>query len=162
MSGIEKPIDGRTKEGKALKAALADVKAEQTSEPTEDVIEYTPTPKKKRMPIHQHRDILAVPNMPADKKARWVLDRENRLQIFQDAGYQFVDQEDVEVGDRKVEGSREVGDVVCIRGTDDGCRLYLMAIDRELFDSDQLAKSEKLDAVDQELQANVLKKDAVH
>jgi hypothetical protein len=119
------------------------------------------TSKPKRLPIHSHRDILTVANLPDDKHGRWVLDRENRIQIFQEAGYNFVTSKGLVVGDRKVDGTQEVGDIVCIRGTDDGARLYLMAIDKELFEEDQLYKSQKLDAVDQELQANVVSKDRV-
>lgn len=143
---VKKPVDGRTKEAKALKKASGDNKTSK---------------KTKRIPIHSHRDILAVANLPDDKKARWVLDRENRIQIFQEAGYDFVTSKGITVGDRKVDGTRETGDIVAIRGTDDGARLYLMAIDRDLFDADQLHKSKLLDAVDEELQTQVVSKDEI-
>ncbi len=142
---VKKPVDGRTKEGIALKVAKGDNK----------------TSKTKRLPIHSHRDILSVANLPKDKKGRWVLDRENRIQIFQEAGYDFVTSKGITVGDRKVEGDKEAGDIVCIRGTDDGARLYLMAIDKELFDEDQLYKTKQLDVVDAELQAHVVSKEEV-
>ena len=112
---------------------------------------------KQRVPIGRFRNILSVPDLPPNKVGRWVVDRDagNRIQMFLNAGYEFVTQKGLIVGERKVDASKETGDVVArISG---GETLYLMAIDRALYEQDQAAKQLKVDEVERAMDAEARK-----
>jgi hypothetical protein len=65
------------------------------------------------------------------------------LQRFLDAGYEFVTQRGLVVGEQKADASREAGDLVS-RGSG-AYILYLMVIDRDLYEQDQAAKQAEVD-----------------
>lgn len=109
-----------------------------------------------RVPIHKSRDVLNV-HIPDGKVGRWVMDRGARLQIFLSAGYEFVTDAGITVGDKKVDGDKAVGATVCKMGNNDGSMLYLMAIDQELYDLDQAAKQAEVDLTEEAILAQTEK-----
>lgn len=99
-----------------------------------------------RTPLHE-RNILTVRNKNVDKEYRWVNDIDDRLYRFTEAGWEFVTDKGLEVGDPTVNADKELGSVVVKRS---GTReMYLMCIDKEWYDEDQAAKAEKIKETEQ-------------
>ena len=74
---------------------------------------------------------------------RYVNDEGNRLQIFLDGGYEFVNDENA------TDSTDDVGtriSKVVDKGT--GKKAYLMRIDKELYDQDQAVKQARNDEID--------------
>jgi len=111
----------------------------------------------KRIPMAQARQVLNVEDVPDNLIARWVLDTKNRCQVFESAGYEYITDKGLAVGDKKVDGSRAAGSVVCKVGNSTGEMLYLMAIDRKYYEEDQATKQAKIDSIEEELYAQTSK-----
>lgn len=107
----------------------------------------------RRTPVSGNRDILTATFVPKDKKARFVNDVEDRLLRFMQAGYEFVTDQGVLIGEKTVDASKGVGNVVYrLVGSDKFGKpmyAYLMAIDRALWEQDQADKQADIDAVEQ-------------
>ena len=111
----------------------------------------------KRIPMAEARQILNVDDVPDHLVARWVLDTKNRCQVFENAGYQYITDRGLAVGDRKGDGSKAAGSVVCKVGNSTGEMLYLMAIDRTFYEEDQASKQARIDEIEEELYAQTSK-----
>ena len=111
-----------------------------TSRKTQEKVE-----RPKRIPIHRSRDILTINKKPEGKVLRWVMDSPGRLIMFQEAGYEFVTDAGVTVGDKQVDGNKATGSTVCRAGDKEGTMLYLMAIDEDLYNEDQKARQAEID-----------------
>ena len=111
----------------------------------------------KRIPMAEARQILNVDDVPDHLVARWVLDTKNRWQVFENAGYKYITDRGLAVGDRKVDGSKAAGSVVCKVGNSTGEMLYLMAIDRTFYEEDQASKQARIDEIEEELYAQTSK-----
>ena len=111
----------------------------------------------KRIPMAEARQILNVDDVPDHLVARWVLDTKNRCQVFENAGYQYITDRGLAAGDRKVDGSKAAGSVVCKVGNSTGEMLYLMAIDRTFYEEDQASKQARIDEIEEELYAQTSK-----
>lgn len=98
----------------------------------------------RRIPVSTNRDVLTVKKLPKDKVARWVNDKEDRIFKFLQGGWEFVTDEGTVVGEKTVDASRGVGTVVH-RQVGGGITAYLMVIDKELYEEDQLAKQDAVD-----------------
>lgn len=107
----------------------------------------------KRVPLHEARNILTV-DLPDDLVGRFVLDKPNRIETFLRAGYFFVNKKGLQVGDPRVDGSKIPGDTVAVPNKD-GRMLYLMAIEKELYDADQAAKQKPLDEMEDAIRAEL-------
>lgn len=98
----------------------------------------------KRIPVYEaNRNKITVADL--DHKNfmyRWVNDVENRLQMFLDGGWVFVDKLGKEVGDGGVESSKVVGSALS-RGMGGGVNAYLMRIPMELWKQDQDRKEKE-------------------
>lgn len=95
-----------------------------------------------RVPLSS-RDILTVYNKKPDKSYRWVKDSDDRLYRFKQAGWEFVTDSGMEVGEPTVNASKETGSVIVKRSGAD--ELYLMCINKEWYDEDQAAKQKEID-----------------
>ena len=85
------------------------------------------------------RDILSVSGKNPDKYYRWCLDIDNKIQRYLNAGYEHVTDEKLSIGEMTVNPTIETGSVVSKKS---GQRtLYLMCIDRELYEEDQKSKA---------------------
>lgn len=96
-----------------------------------------------RVPVSGHRDILTVVGKDDDFVYRWVLDKQedgSRIQRFALAGYDFVQSENVRVGQDSVYQTKNVGSIVR-KPSGDGQYLYLMRIPKEWYQEDQDAKA---------------------
>ena len=113
---------------------------------------------RKRIPIHESRNILTVEEDP-NYMYRWVRDYPaGNVSRFKRAGYEFVIDEGMDVGDVSIDGQRAVGGVVSKMGDPKhGTMLHLMRIKKEFYEEDQNAKQAKLDELDKQLFADANK-----
>jgi hypothetical protein len=107
--------------------------------------------RKDRVPVGGARDVLTVPNKDPNYVYRWVLDIPGRLQRYEDGGYEAV-REDLEIGQKTVDRSTQLGSVVTKHGGGLS-KLVLMRIPKEWYDEDQASKMEKIDALEETMQA---------
>lgn len=105
-----------------------------------------PQRPKERTPVSGNRDILTVHGKEEDLEYRWVSDKAEdgaRIYTFMRAGWFFVPAENVEIGQSNVYQSEQHGSIV--RQPDgEGRYLYLMAIEKDLFQEDQQAKQAEI------------------
>ena len=101
--------------------------------------------RKDRVPVGVKRFKLNA-NIAEDKVGRWVNDEGGRLQRFQDGGYDFID--DPNATDSNENLGTKISKTVD-RGT--GKKAYLMQIDKDLYDEDQLVKQGRLDEIDERI-----------
>lgn len=99
--------------------------------------------KNDRVPVHE-RDVLKVNTILDGMVLRWVNDVPMRLETFRRAGWEFVTDKDMTVGDPTVNADREAGTVVK-RYVGGNIHAYLMAIPEEFYREDQRVKQEKID-----------------
>lgn len=103
-----------------------------------------PSRAPKRTPISGHRDILSVKGVPDGWIPRWVNDVSNRIERFLAAGWEFVTDKEVTVGDRTVNSGTDVG--TCItKNVGSGVVAYLMATPKEFYNEDKAASQALID-----------------
>jgi hypothetical protein len=112
--------------------------------------------KPKRVPVGGFHDLLHVEGKEPGYVYRWVLDKNeagSRILKFKRGGWDFarIDDRGVEeglvVGQENVYSSDQDGSIVRVpSGNADYS--YLMRIKEEWYDEDQVAKQEKIDAVE--------------
>lgn len=71
---------------------------------------------------------------------RYVNDTGSRVSNFQSAGYEFVDDKEMVVGDSRVFDPSDVGSTKRVT-SNDGTISYLMRIKKEFYEEDQAAKA---------------------
>lgn len=96
-----------------------------------------------RTPLHS-RNILTVQDKDPELEYRWFNDVEERLFHAKNAGWEFVTDKGITVGDPTVNASTEVGSVVS-KKVGGGVVAYLMALPKEFYEEDQEAKQDKVD-----------------
>lgn len=102
------------------------------------------TKVKVRIPVSDNRDILTVKGKDDGYVYRWVVDIDNRIQRFQDGGYDFVDRDSIGlIGVPSVNQAQNDGKTV-MKQTGGGNTSYLMKIKREWYEEDQLNKTRKI------------------
>ena len=111
-----------------------------------------PVNRPTRTPVHKRNKITVADQNP-NKKLRWVMDEEDRVQAFKDACYTPV-QKPTKVGDNRADSASQIGSVV-ERPAGGGKRMILMEIDRELFDEDQRDKEKALRKTESTLKPSV-------
>ena len=110
--------------------------------------------RKERFGLGSARPKLSVdPELiPEGKVARWLNDKGMRLAEAQSAGYVFVDDPAVKIGDDVENGRDTLSTKVCrVVGTkEDGTPLkaYLMVIDKDDYEENQRVKQEGIDEID--------------
>lgn len=107
----------------------------------------------KRVPVFEaNRNKINVKGLDHENfMNRWVNDTDDRLQIFLDGGWNFVDKSGgIEVGDGDVEATKGLGTALC-RNMGRGVTAYLMRIPMNLWLEDQARKREEQITVHKEL-----------
>ena len=74
---------------------------------------------------------------------RFVNDTGSRLHVFQQGGYEFVNDTDLVVGSGRVGDVNDLGSKKQVI-SNDGTTSYLMRIKKEFYDEDQAAKAEAI------------------
>lgn len=105
-------------------------------------------PARKRVPVSGNRDILTVAGMEKGYKYRWVNEKDNRLQKFVDAGYEFV-HHDGQIGQDRVDDAESIGPTS--KNVGRGVTSYLMRIQEDWYKEDQVAKQADIDAKESSL-----------
>lgn len=95
----------------------------------------------KRVPVYEaNRNKIVVANLDHQNfQYRWVNDVENRIAMFKEGGWEFVDKNGKAVGDGGIDSSNVVGSALS-RGMRSGVTAFLMRIPKELWREDQLRK----------------------
>lgn len=99
-----------------------------------------------RTPVHGSRDILTVRGKRNDLVYRWVLDKDEngqRIFMFKNAGYEFVQGDEVQVGQSLVYDSENVGSIVRVPDKAGGY-MFLMAIPKDWYEEDQMVKQHSI------------------
>ncbi len=114
------------------------------------------TERPKRIPVNEaNRDRLTVAGLDqVNYMYRWVNDEEGRLSIFQDAWWEFVDQNGQPVGDEGINSSAGTSSKFS-KGVGNGIIAYLMRIPRDLWLDDQADKERDLKEREAEMKRNV-------
>lgn len=79
---------------------------------------------------------------------RFVNDTGSRVANFQSAGYEFVEDKDLVVGDSRVFDPSDVGSAKRVT-SNDGTVSYLMRIKKEYYEEDQAAKAALINETEQ-------------
>jgi hypothetical protein len=91
---------------------------------------------------------------------RWVNDRPGRLQQFTEAGYEFVNDPSIQVGQNAEAGHNDLGSRISAQvGVNEGgspLRAYLMEIKKEWYDEDQAVKKLHNDEIDRQIRGGSL------
>lgn len=123
------------------------------------------TAPRRRIPMALPTLKLEIPEIPGHK-CHWFRGTGQRLQQAQNAGYQFVARNEVQVNDRGLasdylgDGNSDLGSRVSVpAGGEDaegtqGLRLYLMKIKTELWDEDQIAVDERHEQIAAQLRGD--------
>jgi hypothetical protein len=105
-----------------------------------------PSGRVKRQPVGQ-RSRLTVTGKDPNYEYRFVNDIGDRISMFQDAGYELVDQATHRIGDSRLDIAKPEGThasvSVGVQQNGQGQRAYLMRIKKEWYDEDQAAKLER-------------------
>jgi len=115
------------------------------------------TIRKRRVPLGRHRMRLKIDPklLPDNMVARWINDDGQRLQEAMDAGYQFVNDPEMRVGEGAQEGRDKMsGYVRTLVGEDrqnNPMYGYLMMIEKELYEADQKEKQHEINLIEKSL-----------
>jgi hypothetical protein len=102
-----------------------------------------------RVPVASNRAPLVVKGFDHDNFAgRWVDDRDDRLAMFLEAGYEFVPDTIKDSRDDRTVDSSSGLDTRMKKSGGKGKILYLMRLPRELYNEDQLAKQREIDQME--------------
>ena len=104
---------------------------------------------KERTPLGGNRNVMTVDGVPKGYIGRWINDINEGLRITNAlaGGYEFVTAEGVTTGDRTVDNNqKESKSAVVTKNVGGGITSYLMAIKKEFYDEDQVAKEEEIAA----------------
>jgi hypothetical protein len=103
------------------------------------------------------RTKLAVPSR-AGYVRRWVNDSEGRLQQAEQGGYQFVEDQKLQIGDPDIDNTnRDLGARVSrVVDKSTGKKAYLMEIKAEFYEEDQRIKKASLDETDAAIRKGTL------
>jgi hypothetical protein len=96
---------------------------------------------------------LVVGQKDPDKEYRFVNDKDGRVDMFQNNGWEVVT--DVQIGSRRANVASELGSAASIN-VGLGDRAVLMAIPKEWYEEDQKAKQVVVDGTEQTIKENAL------
>jgi hypothetical protein len=108
----------------------------------------------KRTPI-SGRNVLTVKGKEEGYEYRIVNDSGDRIEMFKDAGWELVDGKDVTVGDRRVDRAGAEGSKAQV-SVGGGTKAFVMRIPKELYDEDQKAKNERVNALEETMKKQAL------
>ena len=107
--------------------------------------------RKSRVPLGVPRSKLTVPQREGYHR-RWINDVPGRLHAAGQAGWEYVEDPDLHVGDGAESGNSDMGSRVSrlVGKTESGgpLRAYLMEIKQEFYEEDQAAKLAVVDETD--------------
>lgn len=96
-----------------------------------------------RKPLYQQGPQAIAGDLDPNFHYRFVNDTGSRIPNFKAAGYEFVEDSELIVGDTRVFDPSDVGSAKVVT-SNDGTKSYLMRIEKSLYDEDQAAKAERI------------------
>ena len=111
-----------------------------------------------RVPLGVSRPKLAVPQREGYVR-RWVNDVEGRLEMAERGGYQFVEDQSLQIGAPDIDNvNRDLGARMSrVVDKSTGMKAYLMEIKKEYHEEDQRIKMREVDETE-----NAIKRGALH
>jgi len=113
---------------------------------TKEAIAKAPVGRVTRTPVGQ-RNILTVKGKDPAYEYRIVNDVEDRITQFQEAGYEIVQSDTVEVGDKRASNGTSVGSAKQL-SVGQGTKAFVMKIKKEWYEEDQRAKQGQIAATE--------------
>jgi hypothetical protein len=110
-----------------------------------------PQKRVERKPLFAQGPQAVSGDLDKNFEYRFVNDIGSRISNFKAAGYEFVEDTDLVVGDSRVFDPSDVGSAKIVT-SNDGTKSYLMRIKKEYYDEDQAAKAARLDELDKAMQ----------
>ena len=105
--------------------------------------------RKPRIPVASNRAPLTYKGLDTKNfYQRWVMDRDDRIAAFIDAGYEFVKPSGNAVGDPSVSTQAQDGSRVSKSAGFGGLKLYLMQLPIKFYNEDQAAKQREVDEIE--------------
>jgi hypothetical protein len=102
-----------------------------------------PSGRVRRQPVGI-RNRLSVRGQDPNYNYRFVNDQDDRVSRFQEAGYEFVPNSEVKIGDNRVDIDSTLGTNASV-SVGNGMRAYLMRQKKEWYDEDQKLKQDEID-----------------
>jgi len=106
-----------------------------------------------RKPLFQRGPQSIAGDKDPNFEYRFVNDTGARIPNFQKAGYEFVQDEDLCVGDSRVFDPSDMGSAKCVT-SDDGTKSFLMRIKKEWYKEDQVAKQKQIDETEKSMKSD--------
>lgn len=103
-----------------------------------------------RKPLFKRGPQSVSGDLDKDFSYRFVNDIGARIANFKAAGYEFVEDPDLNVGDSRVFDPSDVGSAKIVT-SDDGTKSYLMRIKKEWYDEDQSKKMAEIDELESQM-----------
>tara|TARA_R110000868_G_scaffold403088_1_gene679953 strand:- start:3734 stop:4141 length:408 start_codon:yes stop_codon:yes gene_type:complete len=113
---------------------------------TKEAIAKAPAGRVTRTPVGT-RNILTVKGKDPAYEYRIVNDVEDRITQFQEAGYEIVQSDSVDVGDKRAASGTSVGSAKSL-SVGQGTKAFVMRIKKEWYDEDQRAKQKQIAATE--------------
>ena len=109
-----------------------------------------------RKPLHQRGPQTINGDKDPNYVYRFVNDTGSRIANFQSAGYEFVEDKDLVVGDSRVLDPSDIGSGKRVT-SNDGTVSYLMRTKKEYYNEDQAAKAALIDETEQAMKQEATK-----
>ena len=109
-----------------------------------------------RKPLHQRGPQTINGDKDPNYVYRFVNDTGSRIANFQSAGYEFVQDTDLVVGDSRVFDPSDIGSGKRVT-SNDGTVSYLMRTKKEYYDEDQASKAALIDETEQAMKQEATK-----
>lgn len=106
-----------------------------------------------RKPLHQRGPLSISGEKDPNFEYRFVNDRGSRISNHQEAGWEFVEDANLVVGDSRVKDGSDMGTAKRVT-SNDGNVQYLMKIKKEYYEEDRAAKQARVDEQMQALQTD--------
>lgn len=119
-----------------------------------EAIAKAPAGRVTRTPVGQ-RNILTVRGKDPNYEYRIVNDVEDRITQFQEAGYEIVSDESVQVGDKRVSAASSIGSAKQL-SVGGGTKAYVMRIRKDWYEEDQATKLRQVAAQEDSIKAKAL------
>lgn len=107
----------------------------------EEMKTKSPSGRVKRKPVGM-ANRLSVTNKDPNFVYRWVNDKDGRVAMFKEAGYEIVNPEDAGLDKSRLEGGMTVDNAVHVG---DGTKAVLMRQKKEFYEEDQAEKAKRVD-----------------
>lgn len=104
------------------------------------------------------RNILTVSGKEPGYVYRIVNDVGDRVEMFKQAGYELVESEAVQVGERRVNAASALGSKAQVSVDSTGTKAFVMRIPKEWYDEDQRAKQSDVDELERTIKKDALSK----